>query len=235
MSITGLLLQVEVADWVVDKGSLLTVALKFLLDIAIVFLVVRVGYARGRNKPEFAFTYFTFNVLIFFLCYLMTHVDLSLGFAFGLFALFSIMRYRTMTIDIREMTYLFVVVSLGVLNSVTGAGTPVAELILINIAILATVLISEFVFIRRAVRTITLRYEHIDLVKKSNFPKLKNDLENRLGARIINIEIILLNYLTDSAELEVTFVPSKEAQPTTASPITSLQKEEKTIHEKVHS
>ncbi|MEM7103086.1 MAG: DUF4956 domain-containing protein [Bacteroidota bacterium] len=234
MTITELLLQVNVVGKAADWAVLQVIALKFLFNLLVVFLTVKLGYMRSKDKPEFAFTYFIFNVLIFFLCFLMTQVDLSLGFAFGLFALFSIMRYRTMTIEIREMTYLFVVVSLGVLNSVTDAGIPIIELVIINLAILGTVLIAEHTFLKKSVKTTAIRYENIQLVNANRFDELKADLESRFGVEVLGIEILMLNYMTDSAELQVTYRPAlNKTNDKTSSG--QLQKAEiKTMPEEVH-
>ncbi|MEM7106328.1 MAG: DUF4956 domain-containing protein, partial [Bacteroidota bacterium] len=106
----------EPLSWI-DTGTMITLLVKFLLDLFMVFLIVRMIYKPNSTSNDYAFTYFIFNILIFFLCHLMVNVDLSLGFAFGLFALFSIMRYRTTTISIKDMTFLFSVVCIAVINS----------------------------------------------------------------------------------------------------------------------
>ncbi|MEM6725484.1 MAG: DUF4956 domain-containing protein, partial [Bacteroidota bacterium] len=123
--------------------SVLRLVFKLVLDLIVAGLVVLKIYRPLPGERSYQFTFLVFNLLIFFLCHLMVRVELGLGFAFGLFALFSIMRYRTMTIHIREMTYLFVVISLGVINSIYGTELSLLEIALINGVIVGAVFLAD--------------------------------------------------------------------------------------------
>jgi len=206
MIITEILLQLNLLNIVwFDSSSFTTLLVKFSLNIITTFIIVGLIYRSNHQNSEFVFTYFVFNLLIFFLCHLMLSTQVTLGFAFGLFALFSIMRYRTMPINIKEMTYLFSVVCVAVMNALNGAHASVVEQIFINVIILSSIFLLEKLLFSKKVISQRVIYEKIEMVKPENYLALKADLESRLGHPILEIEISRLNYLSDSAVLEVYF------------------------------
>lgn len=188
-----------------NSESMTSLALKFAIDLIITYFIVMVIYRSKNDKTEFIFTYFVFNILIFFLCHLMLSTQLTLGFAFGLFALFSIMRYRTMTIDIKDMTYLFAVVCIAVMNALSGFYVSVGEQIFINIAILSSLYLLESTLFKQGLVSQQLVYENIELIKPQYEKELRADLENRIGRPIQKIKIVSLNFLNDSATLDVQY------------------------------
>ena len=116
----------------VASGQILELVIRFAFNFLIAFLLIRLIYYRTQKNPTYVFTFFMFNVLIFFVCYLLSRITLSIGFAFGLFAIFAILRYRTDPIPIQEMTYLFMVITIVVLTSLI---TSLLELLFANGAI----------------------------------------------------------------------------------------------------
>ena len=195
-----------------DLESLSSLLLKFALNFVVTSLIVMGIYRPTNNKTAYIFTYFIFNILIFFLCHLMLNSNVGVGFGFGLFALFSIMRYRTMTIDIKDMTYLFAVVCIAVMNALSSGHSSLVELIVINLAIVVAIFIMEKTFFKEPLVSQQLVYEQISLIKPQHFPELKADLGNRLGRDIKKIEVISLNYLNDSALLNVHYTPLQQEQ-----------------------
>ncbi len=193
-----------------NSESMTSLALKFVINLIITYFIVIVVYRPNNDKTEFIFTYFVFNILIFFLCHLMLSTQLTLGFAFGLFALFSIMRYRTMTIDIKDMTYLFAVVCVAVMNALSGFYVSVGEQIFINIAILGSLFLLESILFKQGLVSQQLVYENIEFIKPQHEQELKADLENRIGRPIKKIKVVSLNYLNDSAVLNVQYSPSEQ-------------------------
>ncbi len=193
-----------------NSESMTSLALKFVINLIITYFIVIVVYRPNNDKTEFIFTYFVFNILIFFLCHLMLSTQLTLGFAFGLFALFSIMRYRTMTIDIKDMTYLFAVVCVAVMNALSGFYVSVGEQIFINIAILRSLFLLESILFKQGLVSQQLVYENIEFIKPQHEQELKADLENRIGRPIKKIKVVSLNYLNDSAVLNVQYSPSEQ-------------------------
>ncbi len=186
-----------------EIGNLPTLLIKFAINILVVYLIVKQIYSKRNDKRDYIFTYFIFNILIFFLCHLMVNVELGMGFAFGLFALFSIMRYRTQTISIKDMTYLFAVVCVAVMNAINVVELAVLELLFINASIVTALHIMERTFFQEKMVSRKVQYEKVRLVQPQHYDELKADLEERMGLNIKKVEVYSVNYLTDSAVLYV--------------------------------
>jgi len=129
MTTTDPLQIVTLLDIWFNAEALKGLVLKLSFDLVMTAIIVLLIYRPRNNRPEYAFTYIIFNILIFCLCHMMMNVELGLGFAFGLFALFSIMRYRTMTIGIKDMTYLFAVVCIAVINALPSENFGITEIV----------------------------------------------------------------------------------------------------------
>lgn len=184
-------------------STLVEACLSFAVNFAIVFVIVRFIYYPQRRDKDYVFTFFAFNTVIFFVMGLLNNSDISLGVGFGLFAIFSVLRYRTNTIPIREMTYLFVLIALPVLNSVLLEGGDYEEFALSNTATIVVLYVLEkgWGFQYEIRKTVT--YERIDLIRPENWPLLLQDLQERTGLPIKRIEIGRLNFLRNSAEITV--------------------------------
>ncbi|MBS1568180.1 MAG: DUF4956 domain-containing protein [Bacteroidetes bacterium] len=183
---------------------------KFGLDALVVFILVRLIYYPVHRKKENLFTYFVFNFLIFFLCILMNNVKLSMGFGFGLFAVFSIIRYRTEQLEVKDMTYLFSVICIAVINALAGKKISLSELVFTNAMILALVYVLEQVWLTRHEAMRQLTYERIDLIKPSNREALFADLRERLGIQVSRVEIGRIDLLRDTAELRVFYFEDEQ-------------------------
>ena len=176
-------------------------AVSFGINFTIAFLIVRFIYYPQRRDKDYVFTFFVFNTIIFFVMGLLNNADLSVGVGFGLFAIFSVLRYRTDTIPIREMTYLFVLIALPVLNSILLEKDSYQEFAVANLATISVLFVLErgWGFQYEARKTIT--YERIDMVRPENWGLLLEDLKVRTGLPIQRIEIGRLNFLRDTAEI----------------------------------
>lgn len=183
---------------------------KFALDAVVVFVLIRLIYYPVHRKKENLFTYFVFNLLIFFLCILMNNVKLSVGFGFGLFAIFSVIRYRTEQVEIKDMTYLFAVITVAVINSLAGKKISWAELVFANGMILLMVFLLEQVWLTRHEAVRQLIYERIELIRPENKDKLYADIEERLGIRVSRVEIGRIDLLRDTAQLRVFYFEDEQ-------------------------
>ena len=179
----------------------------FLLGFAFnlffaVILVRFVYYPRTQNK-RYIFTFLAFNTVIYFVLSFLKSVEVGVGVGFGLFAIFSILRYRTDPIPVREMTYLFIIAALPVMNSAATTGTVWPQLIAANVAILLLmwVLEKEWGFHYEASKKII--YEKVDLIRTDRQAELKADLEERTGLKIKRINIGKVNFLKDTAEIKI--------------------------------
>ena len=108
--------------------ELLNLIARFGFNLSIAFIIIKIIYQRNHTNNDFVFTYFMFNSLIFFFAFLLGNITINIGFAFGLFAVFAILRYRTDPIPIKEMTYLFIVITIGVINALSGTDVSYAAL-----------------------------------------------------------------------------------------------------------
>lgn len=184
-------------------NTLIESVLSFGINLAIVFVIVRFIYYPQHRVKDYVFTFFAFNTIIFFVMGLLHHTEISVGVGFGLFAIFSVLRYRTDTIPIREMTYLFVLIALPVLNSVLLEEGDYEEFAVANLATVGVLYTLEkgWGFHYEARKTIT--YERIEMVRPENWSLLLTDLRERTGLPIERIEIGRLNFLRDTAEINI--------------------------------
>ena len=183
---------------------------KFSIDLVVLFVLIRLIYYPIHRKKDYLFTYFLFNILIFFLCVLLNSVKLSIGFAFGLFAIFGVLRYRTEQISIKDMTYLFAVITIAVINSLASKKVSVAELFFTDGMILVVTYALEHLWLTRHEAMRQLIYERIDLIKPENRTKLFEDLHERLGVNVSRVEIGKIDLLRDTAQLRVFYYEDEQ-------------------------
>jgi len=183
---------------------------KFGINSLVLFVLIRVIYYPIHRKKDYLFTYFLFNTLIFFLCVLLNSVKLSIGFAFGLFAIFGVLRYRTEQISIKDMTYLFAVISIAVINALASKKVSLAELVFTDGMILAMTYALEHLWLTRHEAVKQLIYERIDLIKPQNRALLFDDLHQRLGVKVSRVEIGKIDLLKDTAQMRVFYYEDEQ-------------------------
>lgn len=175
----------------------------FALNISIVILIVRFIYYPRRRDKNYVFTFFAFNTVIYFVIGLLNDSNLSIGVGFGMFAIFSILRYRTDTIPIHEMTYLFTLIALPVVNSVLLKSLAYGEFAAVNLIVLVILFVLEQGWgFKYEVRK-TVVYERIELVRPENWSLLLDDLRTRTGLPIKRVEVGQLNFLRDTAHITI--------------------------------
>lgn len=177
--------------------------MRLALNITVAYSIIHFVYQPTRKDSEYLFTFMIFNPLIFFVCHLFSKVDLSIGFAFGLFAVFSILRYRTTQIQVKEMTYMFIVIAVAVINALATKKVSYAELFFTNMFIIFISYVLERYTSESGVKMQIIRYEIIENIKPENEAILLEDLKKRIGKEIIRFEIIEADYIRDSARLRV--------------------------------
>ncbi|MCE5297333.1 MAG: DUF4956 domain-containing protein [Methanoregulaceae archaeon] len=178
----------------------------FIINFLSAFVIVRlVYYPRGKCN-NFAFTFLAFNTVIYFIMGLFTSIELSIGTGFGLFALFSILRYRTETVPIREMTYLFVMAALPILNSVLWGLSEYGKLLIVDLMVIITlwILDREWGF-HRSQSQMDVVYEKIELIKKEKKEEMLADLRERTGLLVQDFEVLDINFLRDCADIRITY------------------------------
>lgn len=185
-----------------DAGKLL---FRFFLNIFFVFILVRLIYYPVSQRKDFLFTYVAISVTVFMLCFLLENVKLDLAFALGLFAIFGIIRYRTDPIPIKEMTYLFIIIGMSVLNALVNKKISYAELLIANGAIIAATYGLERVWLLRHESYKVVLYDNIELIQSGKRDELIADLQQRTGIKINRVEIGRIDFLRDTALLRIYF------------------------------
>ncbi len=188
--------------------------LRFVLCFLVNWFIVKFLYYKKSKRRDFFFTFIIISVAIFFLVYLMMGMDrgkATMGVGLGLFGIFSIMRYRTDTMPVREMTYLFVVVCLSVVHAMADSmgvdsngkmiGTPISELLVIDAIVIASIVMFERTL--KVEPSKLVQYDRIELVKPDRYQELVADLEERLGLKVLKVEVGAIDFLRDMAMLRV--------------------------------
>ena len=185
-------------------SELLNLIIRFGFNLSIAYMIIKVIYKRNNtNNLDFVFTYFMFNSLIFFFAFLLSKITINMGFAFGLFAVFAILRYRTDPIPIKEMTYLFIVITIGVINALSGDKVPYVALLFTNFSLVALTYILESYWQKNILIQRVVEYEVIENIKPENHDKLLLDLERRVGIPIVKFEIHKINFLRDTVRITI--------------------------------
>lgn len=211
---TTLLMQLQINDEMlvnsletIQKTSVKLI-FRLLIDLLSIFILVRFIYFKANKKSDLNFTFYMFNIVIFFICFLLNKVELSLGAAFGLFAVFGMLRYRTEDISIKDMTYLFLVIAIGLITSVTKIkNTDDSIEYLFMVAINAVILVIAFVLEsnlfskREQVKLIV--YEKISLINSQNQTELIADIMQRTGLKVHRLNITKIDFLNDSALIKI--------------------------------
>jgi hypothetical protein len=178
-------------------------AIGALINFAVAYVIVRYIYHPLTPNRGYAFTFLAFNPTIYFLLGLMGSIELTVGVGFGLFAIFSVLRYRTEEMPIREMTYLFILIAMPVMNSVLASGGEFFKVAIADVAIMGLlfVLEKEWGFSFQSTKRVT--YEKIELITPANHERLIADLQERTGLVISRVDVGRIDFLRDTAELTI--------------------------------
>jgi hypothetical protein len=187
---------------VIDIPGFMEFVLRFILNTGVILILVRWLYYSNTKRKDYLFTYILISSVVFLLCFLLESVKLQIGFALGLFAIFGIIRYRTNSIPIREMTYLFLVIGISVINALTSTNTSVADLVFTNSVLIFITYGFEKLWLLKHESSKTIIYEKINLIKPENYNELLKDLTDRTGIKKIKrIETGKIDFLKDTCTL----------------------------------
>ncbi len=185
-----------------DASSLAQLLISFLFNILVCFVIIKYFYYRKGGRRDFYFTFILFAVTVFLLIFHLDSVSLEIGMALGLFAIFGIIRYRTEQVSVREMTYLFVIIAISVINGLSKAMT-VTSLVVSNVLFIVAIAFMESSKLVKHVETKVILYEKIDLITPDKYELLKQDLETRTGIPIIKLEVGHIDLLRDVAYIKI--------------------------------
>ena len=185
-----------------DVPSLSLMIFRFVLNLVFVFILIQFFYYRKSRRLDYYFTFILISISIFFLIYLLGSVKIKVGMALGLFAIFGIIRYRTETVPVREMTYLFVIISLSVINAI-ALNLSYAEIFATNIIYVLSVWVVESFRGARHVSSKLILYDRVDNIRPHQRHELLEDLRERTGLKIIKVDVGAINFLQDTVMLKV--------------------------------
>jgi len=187
---------------VFDSFSFWLLLIRFAFNLLICWVIIQHFYYPKARRKDYYFTFMLFSVAVFLLIFLMDRVSIALGFALGLFAIFGIIRYRTETVPIREMTYLFVVIGISLINGL-ASGISYAELILANLLFIVVIWAMESNKLLKHTSCKIILYEKIQLVTPERYEDMITDLKERTGLDITKVEVGHIDFLRDTAYIKV--------------------------------
>ncbi|MCF0184057.1 MAG: DUF4956 domain-containing protein [Bacteroidaceae bacterium] len=193
----------------VDTTGMLELLFRFFLNMTVVYTVVRCFYYPKAHRRDYLFTFLLFAVCIFLMIFLMEGSKLKIGAALGLFAIFGIIRYRTEAVPIREMTYLFFVVTISVVNAM-AVKLSLSELLLGNLIFLFSSWALEHWLLSNPMESKYVKYDNIALITPDRRAELIEDLKARLGLDIVRVEVGSVDFLKDMALIRVYYITEKE-------------------------
>ena len=179
--------------------------LHLLVTLLVLFIVIRLIYYRYSMNERRVFSFFQMGIMIFLVCILLKSVEIQLGIALGLFAIFAILRFRSRNLSMRDMTYFFTVIGISVINAMATFYNPVRGMIVINLVIILSTFILEVFFNKRAYDTATLIYDRLELLAPDKNQELLSDISSRSCKKVEKVEIKKIDLIKRNAELEISF------------------------------
>lgn len=196
------------SDEFIDIPHVKELIIAFLINLAAIMIVVRWLYYPKCKRGEFFFTYVLIAISTFMLIYVLGDVKLKAGIALGLFAIFSIIRYRTEQVAIREMTYLFIIIALSAINGLTVSELSMGEVLMINLLFILSIWICESKVLISHYSYKVIKYDNVNLITPDKREELIADLEKRTGLKIEKVEVGSIDFLKDAAIVKMYYKSS---------------------------
>ena len=193
-----------------DKEHIKDLLIAFFVNLIAIMIVVRGLYYPKCKRGEFFFTYVLIAISTFMLIYVLGDVKLKAGIALGLFAIFSIIRYRTEQVAIREMTYLFIIIAISAINGLTVSELSLGEVLIINLLFISSIWICESKLLISHYSYKVIKYDNVSLITPDKRQELIADLEKRTGLKIEKVEVGAIDFLKDAAIIKM-YYKSNEA------------------------
>lgn len=181
--------------------------LRLLLNVLVVIGIIHFLYYRKAKRSDYYFTFAIISLSTFLIVALLSTVKLKTGFALGLFAIFSIIRYRTESMPVREMTYLFAIIAISVVNALAGDAVGWVGMLAINAIFVISIALAELTRKLKCLACKYVKYDRIDLIQPDKHEEMIRDLETRLGLKVVKVDVGTVNFLKDMALLKVYYEP----------------------------
>lgn len=200
----------DIAESATSYSGPLELLLRFLFNMLVVTIIIHMLYFPKSRRLDYYFTFMLISVSIFFLIFLLGSVKLKIGFALGLFAIFGIIRYRTESMPVREMTYLFVIIAVSVINALAAEDNYI-ELLLANVLFLLTIWLCESNRWLKHISEKLIVYDRVDLITPERRDEMMADLKKRTGLDIKTFDVGAVDYLRDTAMVKIYYdMPGNE-------------------------
>ncbi len=194
-------------EQVVQNFSLVPLLIHFAINTLVISIILKFFYYAKSKRRDYVFTFALISISIFLMIFLLGGVKLKIGFALGLFAIFGIIRYRTESMPVREMTYIFVIIAISVINALS-ADIAFLDIAITNLLFILAILVLEKIRNINYLDSKLVMYDRIENVKQENYDKLLEDLKERTGLDIERVEVGSIDFLKDSAMLKIFYKPT---------------------------
>lgn len=202
---------IDLLDLQLFNKDVYTLLYRLILNFFFTTIIIRFIYYPRTQRKDYLFTYFLISLITFFICFALKKFDIGIGMGLGLFAIFGIIRYRTNTIEIKEMTYLFVVIGISVVNALAKKQISIAEILILNGTVVALTAGLEYVWLLKHETRKSVIYEKIDLIRPENYDDMMKDLEERTGLKINRFEVGKINFLNDTAVVMIYYYDNEQS------------------------
>ena len=176
---------------------------RFTFNLIVAYVIIKLIYHRDHKGNDFVFTYFMFNSLIFFFAYILGNLDVNIAFGFGLFAVFAILRYRTDPIPIKEMTYLFIVITIGVINALSANNVAFSEVLFANAAIVVLTYLLERYWVNNLLKSKAIVYGELDKISPEKNQELIYELSEKTGLSLLRAKVGRVNFKNNRVNIRV--------------------------------
>ena len=190
-------------DALFHGNSLWSLLIRFVMNLGFLFILIKLLYFRYTKKEKFLFTFFLIGVTVFFICSILKDITIDVGIGLGLFAIFTILRFRTRNFSVKDMAYIFTTIGISVINSVNSPSITFIGFCIINTIIILTAFILEEYLKNNSFCKYSVYYDNLDLLKPGSRNKLMKDLSFRLGHNILKINIRNIDLKRKIAQLDV--------------------------------
>jgi len=198
-------------DMTLFSEDIYTLLFRLGINLFFITIIIRYLYYPITKRKDYLFTYYLIGIITFFLCFALKKLDIDTGMGLGLFAIFGIIRYRTDAIEIKEMTYLFLIIGLSVVNSLASRQISVVELGTINVTVVVLLYGLEYLWLVKHLTRKTINYERIDLITPDKYEEMKLDIETRTGLAINRVEIGKIDFLNDTAQVRIFYYADEQS------------------------
>lgn len=193
----------DLLDLQLFNKDVYTLLYRLLINLIFSTIIIRFIYYPKTKRKDYLFTYYMIGLITFFLCFALKKLNIDVGMGLGLFAIFGIIRYRTNPIEIKEMTYLFVVIGISVVNALAKKQISVTEVLILNSTVVILTAGLEYVWLLKHETRKTVIYERIELIKPEKYDEMLTDLKQRTGLKINRFEVGKIDFLNDTAVVRI--------------------------------